>query len=344
MNTLEKKLTYARAEKAKIDLGLSESPLGPSPHVIDAITHAAKNSHHYPQDEKKLIAKLAEYHGISEETILLGAGANELLEDYLKLLAIRKNVVVPSATFPESVACVTTLQGEIRRVPIKQDFAIDLEALLHACDENTGAIHLCNPNNPTGIWTNPQEIYKLADASPVPLLISEASADYVHATMIDSRYLHPNIIIVRSLSKSHGLAGLRIGYSVASAEIITKMKRHLRSYRLSSIAIAAAIAALNDTKHLQKSIAYTLNEAKWLAQEMQKLGFDVTPSHSQTFIARVPKRYACATEFCREVQKRGVAVVDCSLYAGLEAYIRVSPQMRETNQTFIKILTQIQGG
>ncbi|MDN3507889.1 MAG: aminotransferase class I/II-fold pyridoxal phosphate-dependent enzyme [Simkaniaceae bacterium] len=200
MNTLTKKHTYATDKKAAVDLGLSENPLGASPHVIDAITHTAKTSHIYPISEKQLISKLAEYHGISEDSILLGAGANELLEDYLKVFAIRKSVVVPTASFPESVTCVKTLQGCVRSVPLNSNFTLNIKGLLSACKNDTALIHLCNPNNPTGIWTDRDLIYKLADTSPVPLLISEAGADYVGKTMIDNQYLHPNIIIVRSLS------------------------------------------------------------------------------------------------------------------------------------------------
>ena len=344
MQKLKEKYTYAKDEKSKVDLGLSENPLGASLNVIKAITHAAETSHLYPIEEKKLTSKLAEYHGISEDSILLGAGANELLEDYLKVFAIKKTVVAPSATFPESVACVKTLQGCVRTVPLKSNFTLNIKGLLDACEKNTGLIHLCNPNNPTGIWTEASHLYKLADASPVPLLISEASADYVGKTMIDSNTLHPNIIIVRSLSKAYGLAGLRIGYSVASPAIIAKMKRNLRSYRLSSIAIAAAIAALNDRNHLKQSIEYTLNEKHWLMDEMRKLGFEVVPSHGQIFIARVPQQCVNATQFCEMALKQEIAVVDCSLYQGLDHYIRISPQLRATNKQFIKILKQILGG
>jgi len=98
---------------------------------------------------------------ISEDTIFLGAGANELLEDFLKVLALNKNIVAPSATFPESVACMATLEGAVHTVSLHCDMSLNLDALLKAVKPDTGLIHFCNPNNPTGIWTEPSPTFLL---------------------------------------------------------------------------------------------------------------------------------------------------------------------------------------
>ena len=333
--------TYAIEERAAIDLTLSENPLGPSPKAIHAIKDQARKSHLYPDEEKKLVALIAEHHSISEESILLGAGANQLLEDFLKVFALKKSIVVPSATFPESVACMTTLQGSVDTVSLSSNLTLDLEGLLRACHPNTGLIHLCNPNNPTGIWTEPNLVLELVKLSPVPILISEAGADFVGETLIDQ--LHSNLIVVRSFSKAYGLAGLRIGYSVASPEVIAKMKRCLISYRVSSVAIAAARAAMQDQDHLKKSIAYVLREKHWLMQKMSDLGFQVVPSRGQNFIARVPKEFRSADHFSAILKQYDTAVVNCSLYPGLEQYIRISPQKQKINKKFILILKQMKG-
>lgn len=335
--------TYAKTQRASVDLSLSENPLGPSPKAIESIIKTAETLHHYPNQEKTLITLLAQHHDITEDMILLGAGANQLLEDYLKVFALNKSIVVPSATFPESVACMTTLNGAVKIVPLHGDFNLDLHALRKTCTSDTAFIHLCNPNNPTGIWTACGPLTELAKVSPVPLLISEASADFVGQTLIN-RSLHPNIIVVRSFSKAYGLAGLRIGYSIASPEKISHMKSNLRSYRVSSLAISAAIAALQDQEHLKKSIAYILQEKSWLMQEMQALDFKIIPSQGQTFIAQIPKEFGNAHHFCRIAKQYDMAVVNCSLYAGLDQYIRVSPQRHITNKKFILILKKIKGG
>lgn len=329
--------TYAPMQRTTIDLSLSENPLGPSPKVIEAIIHAAGKLHVYPDKEKTLIALIAQHHNIAEETVLLGAGANQLLEDFLKVFALRKNIVVPSATFPESVACMTTLNGSVKIVPLHCNLSLNLGELLKACVSDTRLIHLCNPNNPTGIWTASSQLLELAEHSPVPILVSEAGADFVGKTMIDRR-LHPKIIVVRSFSKAYGLAGLRVGYSVASPEITAIMKSNLRSYRVSSLAITAAIAALRDQEHLQKSIAYILQEKAWLIREMSALGFKIVPSQGQTFIAQIPKKFGCANHFCAIARQYDVAVVNCSLYPGLDQYIRISPQKHVINKKFVLIL------
>lgn len=335
--------TYAKHQRAAVDLSLSENPLGPSPKAIKSIVKTAETLNLYPNQEKTLITLLAQHHDIPEDMILLGAGANQLLEDYLKVFALNKCIVVPSATFPESVACMATLNGSVKIVPLQGDFSLDLHALRKTCTSHTAFIHLCNPNNPTGIWTACGLLEELAKVSPVPLLISEASADFVGQTLIN-RSLHPNIIVVRSFSKAYGLAGLRIGYSIASPEKIAHIKSNLRSYRVSSLAISAAIAALQDQEHLKKSIAYILQEKTWLMQEMQALDFKIIPSQGQTFIAQVPKEFGNAHHFCHIAKQYDMAVVNCSLYAGLDQYIRVSPQKHIINKKFILILKKIKGG
>lgn len=335
--------TYATDQRAAVDLSLSENPLGPSPKATDSIIKAAEILHLYPDKEKTLITLLAQHHDIADDMILLGAGANQLLEDYLKVFALNKSIVVPSATFPESVACMATLNGSVKVVPLHCDLSLDLYALRETCTSDTAFIHLCNPNNPTGIWTECGQLSELAKVSPVPLLISEASADFVGQTMIN-RSLHPNIIVVRSFSKAYGLAGLRIGYSIASPEKIAQMKSKLRSYRVSSLAIVAAIAALQDQEYLQKSIAYILQEKAWLMNEMRALDFKIIPSRGQTFIAQVPKEFGNADHFCNIAKQYDMAVVNCSLYAGLDQYIRVSPQKHIINKKFILILKKIKGG
>lgn len=335
--------TYATTQRATIDLSLSENPLGASPKATEAIINAAGKLHIYPDDEKTLIASIAQHHNIAEDMILLGAGANQLLEDYLKVFALNKSIVVPSATFPESVACMSTLNGSVKIVPLHCDLSLNLDALRKTCTSDTALIHLCNPNNPTGIWTECSQLLKLAELSPVPLLVSEASADFVGQTIIN-RSLHPNIIVVRSFSKAYGLAGLRIGYSIASPEKIAQMKSNSRSYRVSSLAITAAIAAIQDQEYLRKSIAYILQEKAWLMREMSTLDFKIIPSQGQTFIAQIPNKFGNANHFCTIAKQYDMAVVNCSLYPGLDQYIRISPQKNVINKKFILILKKIQGG
>lgn len=336
--------TYAITQRTAIDLSLSENPLGSSPHSRQAIIDAVENAHLYPTQEQDLIALIAKKHGIEEECILLGAGANQLLEDCLKIFALKRTLVVPAATFPESVACMAPFDGDVKPVLLNACFTLDLDALLEACTAETGMIHLCNPNNPTGIWTELSQLLAMAQKSSVPILISEAGADFVGQTMIGPS-LPSNVIVVRSFSKAYGLAGLRIGYAVASQEKITLMKSQLRSYRVSSLAIAAAIAAMQDQKHLEDSISYMLQEKAWLMREMSAMGFTIVPSQGQTFIAKVPKTFGGSAHcFCSMTKPYGIGVVDCSLYPGLSQYIRISPQTHASNKKFILILKHIKKG
>ncbi|WCR56958.1 pyridoxal phosphate-dependent aminotransferase [Rickettsia asembonensis] len=271
---------------------------------------------------------------------MVGAGANQLLEDVLKIYALNQGIIVLSVTFPESVACITTLGGYAKTISLKTDFTLDLKALLTGLEPDIALIHICNPNNPTGIWHSPRELISLADDLTVPLVVSEASADFIGNTILNHA-IHKNIILVRSFSKAYGLAGLRMGYIVASEERINYMKRRLGSYRANSFGIAGAIAALQDSEHLNSSVNYLLQEKLYLMDSLKALGFEVIPSHSQTFIAKIPKYFSDATTFCQTIAKYNMAVVNCSLYEGLEQYIRIAPQKHHINKQFILTLTKI---
>lgn len=330
--------TYAPKKRAELDLTLSENPLGPSPKAIQAIIDASQTVHQYP-NEDELVDLLSQHHNISKERILLGAGANQLLEELLTIYALGKTIIVPTATFPESVGCMPKIKGSVKRIPLHIDFSLDLKGLLNALEPNTACIHLCNPNNPTGIWTDQNLLKELACQSSVPLIISEAGIDFVSGVRKDD--FSSNTIVVRSLSKSYGLAGLRIGYCIASSEIIEELKLSMRSYRICSLALVGAVAALQDQDHLRRSIDYIQAEKAWLMKEMSALGFSIIPSQGQTFIAKVPKAIGTANQFCQLASAYGVAVVNCSLYEGMDAYIRISPQRREINQKYISKLNVI---
>lgn len=334
------KYTYATTCRLPIDLSLSENPLGPSPRVLKAMIEALEAIHEYPHDEQTLISLIAKHHQIDENTILLGAGANELLEEVLKNFALGRRIISPSATFPETVACMKALQGSVDSVALQENMQLDLDRLLQAIKPDSALISICNPNNPTGIWTNQNDLVRLAECSPIPLLISEAGADFVKKTII-----HPgmpsNIIVVRSFSKGYGLAGLRIGYLVASPEIIAKMKMNSRSYRINTLGISAAIAALEDQEYLEQSIHYLLEEKEWLMDQMETLNYRVIPSHGQSFIAEVPEKFESAAHFCEIARSYGVGVIDCALYPSLERFIRISPRKRNINKKFVQTIKKI---
>lgn len=332
--------TYAHTNRVTIDLTLAENPLGPAPKVMQAIANAANKVNEYPREGQRLIELLAKYHKIDVDNIMLGAGANQLIEDVFKVYALNAGIVMPSATFPEAIGSITTLGGYAKTVPLKGDFSLDLEGLLSGIEPGIALIHLCNPNNPTGIWHKPDELLALADRATVPLFVSEVGTDFIGDSLINYD-LHPNIIVVRSFSKSYGLAGLRIGYVVAAKERIVYLKKRLRSYSVNSLAIAAAIAALEDQEYLHSSIEFILKEKAYLMDRMSILGFEIVPSQGQTFIAKVPKRFSNASDFCDIIAQSGIAVINCSLYEGLEQYIRVSPQKHEVNEKYISILARI---
>ncbi|MEN9653955.1 MAG: hypothetical protein RL235_67, partial [Chlamydiota bacterium] len=264
-----------------------------------------------------------------------------LLESFLKLYLIeKKRVVIPTGNFPESVSAVHSLGGVVDGILLEANTqAIDLDAMLQACCPTTTAcVHLCNPNNPTGLWINLEQLLEFTtQVAPIPVCVSEANADFIGQTLISSS-MPSNLVVVRSFSKAHGLAGLRVGYAVAAPEVIRRFKENTRNFRVSTLSQVAALAALDDVEHLRESVSYMLREKQRLMESMADFGFGVVASEGHTFIAKVPPCWGSADSLCSKLAQEKVAVVNCSIYPGLSEYIRIAPQSVETNDQFIAVM------
>jgi len=245
-----------------IRLHRNESAHGPSPKALAAMRDAATHAARYPDAAAaSLRRKLAAFHRVTVDRVVLGCGSTEVLDMALRAFGGRGKTIVTARPTFETVARLAPRAGlRTVGVPLANDHSHDLDAMRERVDARTGLIYICNPHNPTGSLTKRQEIDALLDKLPgdVHVIVDEAYHDFVghsadYRTLID-RTNDPRLIVLRTFSKIHGLAGLRVGYGIAAASTAMTLRAYASSNDISMIAARAAAAALEDPEYVRTSV------------------------------------------------------------------------------------------
>jgi histidinol-phosphate aminotransferase len=245
-----------------IRLDRNENPYGPSPLAIAAMREGLEYANRYPDSFKALREKIAGHHRVKAEQILLGCGSSEILKITADaFLKPGKKLVMATPTFPLLSFYAQNNGIEVAAVPLAGDRSHDLEAMLVKADSSTGLVYICNPNNPTGTVTARPAIDEFLRRLPsgIPVVIDEAYHEYVtpsasYVSLIDRPAGDGRTIVARTFSKIYALAGVRIGYAVASPEIAESLWPFSLQFGENTLGIKAAMAALDDTAHVQQSV------------------------------------------------------------------------------------------
>ncbi len=243
-----------------IKIASNENPLGPSPRALEAAVNALRQSHRYPDGSGHLLREaLAALHRLPASQILLGNGSTELVELLARTFLGRDGwAIMAGQSFVMYRIAVTAVNGRAREVPLN-GMRHDLEAMAAACGPQTVLVYIANPNNPTGTYVTAEQIERYFDRLPAGLItvLDEAYAEYIdrpdYPSGLDLLRQGKRIVVLRTFSKIYGLAGLRIGYCAAPADLVEGMERVRSPFNTSRIAQAAALAALEDEEHLERS-------------------------------------------------------------------------------------------
>lgn len=273
--------------KEAIKLASNENPLGPSPKAIEALRRALAGVHRYPEGRGTMLrAKLADRFKVSPDEVILGNGSNEIIELLVRgFVTAGDEAVMAELTFSLYPLMVTVARGTPVKVPLKEG-RHDLDAMAAAVTPKTRLIFLCNPNNPTGTMVNAADLNRFLAALPdsVVVVIDEAYVDYVTAPdfprSIELRLSGPPVIILRTFSKLHGLAALRIGYAVARRELIAYLDRIHQPFNTNGLAQIAAAAALEDEPHLAASRRVNEESKASLYALFTELGWTALPTQA----------------------------------------------------------------
>lgn len=333
-----------------VKLASNENPLGPGPHALDAIAAAASELARYPDANGfELKAALAQRHGVAPACITLGNGSNDVLVLLAEsFLAPGREAVYSRHAFAVYALAVqatgaTHRVAEAHPAGHPQALGHDLGAMLACIGPQTRMVFIANPNNPTGTWLDADALEEFIARLPpqVIAVVDEAYAEYVRepgypdATCWLARY--PNLVVTRTFSKAFGLAGLRIGYAVSSAEIADILNRIRQPFNCSSLAQAAALAALDDAEHLARSVALNSAELERVAAACTGLGFGVAPSVGNFLLVDMGRE---AQPLFEALLREGVIVRPVANY-GLPNHLRISIGTTAENHRLISALEKV---
>lgn len=308
---------YVPGEQPRVQrllkLNTNEHPYGPSPRALEAIRAEANELLRlYPDaDSTPLREAVAKLYGVQPDQVMPGNGSDEVLAHVFNALFRHGNrpLVMPDITYSFYRTYCRLYDIPVKLVPLADDFTLRADDYI-GLEEQPAGIIFANPNAPTGIMLPLPEIARIAAANPdVAVVVDEAYVDFGGETAIALLERHPNIVVIHTLSKSRALAGLRVGYSVASREItegIQRVKDSFNSYPLDRLAIAAAVAAIEDTEYFQAMTRKVVEARETLSQQLRTMGFEVLPSRANFVFARHPGHDAL--ELARALREHGILV------------------------------------
>jgi len=321
-----------------VKLASNENPLGMSPKAKAAMERAAGTLERYP-DDFDLKKALAKQTGLGMERIVLGNGSNDVLDLIARVfLAQGRSAVFAQHAFAVYPLATLSTGAELIAVPAK-DYGHDLDAMRAAIRPDTRIVWIANPNNPTGTFLPYPQLKAFLQSVPadVVVVLDEAYNEYLPpAERVDTvAWLaeFPNLIVTRTFSKIYGLAGLRIGYALASAEIADLMNRVRQPFNCNNLALAAAVAALDDHEFVARS--YELNRAgmEMIIAGLKRLGLAHIPAHGNFVTFKV----ADAAGVNQRLLKQGVIVRPIGGY-GLPDWLRVTIGTESENLRFLEAL------
>jgi len=327
-----------------IILDSNENPLGPSPHAVEAIRSALLAANRYPEDDSTpLRSKLAAYHEVPIEQVLVTAGSTGMLALLSEtLLGPGLNAVTSERSFILYSMAVHATGAQLFETPMR-NHGFDLDAILGAINEHTRIVFLANPNNPTGTMVDAPAVEQFLAEVPghVVVVLDEAYYEYADYFAQQRRveysrslsYLRHGapVVVLRTFSKAHGLAGLRVGYGLGPAELLAYCARMRNTFSVSSIAQTAALAAMDDLDHIARTVSNNAEQAQILGARLSELGFGVLPTWANFLYCDLGRDAARITE---QLRIQGVSVRALGGW-GAPNCMRVSVGTPEQNRFFL---------
>ena len=327
-------------EASIVKLASNENPRGASPKAVKAMRAAIGETGRYPDGNGFALKEaLSRRYGLSADRIVIGNGSNDVLEMAARAFLAPGSSTVYSEHAFAVYPLVTQATGATGIVVPAREFGHDLEAMLKAIRGDSRIVFVANPNNPTGTWIAPKTIRSFLENVPADVLVilDEAYNEYLEPELRGDtvRWLEdfPNLVISRTFSKAHGLAGLRVGYGFAHPQVADLMNRVRQPFNVSHIGQAAAVAALFDDEFVEQSTLLNKQGMNTLTVGFRRLGLSWIPSHGNFVSCKVGQ----GAEIFRRLLKHGVIVRPIAAY-GMPEYLRVSIGTEAENARFLSAL------
>jgi len=325
-------------------LARNENPYGPSPAARRAIADAASEGCYYANGgEKRLTAMIAERHGLTPAHVLIGSGSTEVLNCATMAIGQGHAIVAPNLTFDPPIRYAETKGAKIVRVPLGADMGIDLKAIAAAITPETRLVHICNPNNPTGMMLSGDKLRAFVKAAGpgVTVLLDEAYNELTDqpdaSSLVDRVRAGDNVIVARTFSKVYGMAGLRIGYALASPELIAKLKPWSMSVGGNTAGLAGAIASYQDEAFVRSSKARIVEARQTITEGVGKAGLTALPSSTNFVFVKVKDAEAVRARLA----DRGIIIR--GPYGEWTQWSRVSTGRMEDVKRYVAALPEVTG-
>jgi len=334
----------AAAASGEIDLSSNENPYGPSPAALEAMTRSQAVAGRYPDTAEQATAEaIAQLHGVSPDRVVLGCGSSEVLRLCdAAFLGPGRTVVAAHPTFEAVLHYAKVTKAEPVTVPLTADFRHDLPAMARACDGRTGLVYVCNPNNPTGTIVTGDEILAFLETVPATatVVVDEAYHHFVEAPAYRSAVgtidRFPNVVVTRTFSKIYGMAGMRLGYAVASVANAEALRAHASWSNANAAVLAAAQACLADAGLVARQRERLNGTRGWLVAELTRDGWRTIPS--ETNFVMIDTR-GDVKPLIEALAVRGIRVG--RRFAALPTWLRVTIGTPEETRAFLEALRAI---
>jgi histidinol-phosphate aminotransferase len=323
-------------------LSANETPLGPSPNAVEIYNKSAASLADYPEGTSRVLRQaIGRVFGLDPDRIICGAGSDEILNLLAHTYLGHGDEAISTTHGFLVYPIATTASGAKNVVAPETDFTADVDAILQRVTPRTKLVWLANPNNPTGTYLPFDEVRRLRAGLPehVLLVLDAAYSDYVsrndYELGIELVATTENTVITHTFSKIHGLAALRVGWMFGPAHIVDAVNRIRGPFNVSTPAMLAAAAAIEDTAHVQMSRAHNEQWRNWLTEEIQKLGLKVTPSVTNFVLIHFPLESGrTSAEADAFLTKRGLVLRALNNY-GLPHALRMSIGTEEANRLVV---------
>jgi histidinol-phosphate aminotransferase len=321
-----------------VKLNTNESALPPSPKVIAAIKAAASDSLRlYPSSTAAPARQaIAKHFGLDVAQVTLGNGADELIEMCLRAFVdAGDRVAFPTPTYPLLEPMCRLHEAVPSPNPSGEMFTWSSELM----DDPAPLKFLVNPNSPTGTWHAGPSVERAVARSKGVVVLDEAYVDFAFESQVGLLARHDNLLILRTMSKSYALAGLRIGFALGSPELIAALDAVKDSYNLDRLAIVAATAAIEDEEHHRKIVDHVVAERRWLELQLHELGFEHSPSEANfVFVKPAASNVAAAVVDALREQRILVRYYDRDPIAG---WFRITVGTRDQHERLLEALKEI---
>jgi histidinol-phosphate aminotransferase len=330
-----------------VKLASNENPLGPAPLARAAFAACGDSLGRYPDSNGSVLkGALARQLGVAETALTLGNGSNDVLELIARAFVGPEHEVIFSEHAFLVYALVTQAVGARAMLTPARRFGHDLEAMASALSSRTRLVFIANPNNPTGTWIAHRSLERFLRAVPADVLVvvDEAYFEYVeepeYPNCVPWVARYPNVIVTRTFSKVYGLAALRVGYAVSNPMIADLLNRLRQPFNVNLPAQRAAVAALQDSEHLARSLALNRNGMAQLEHSLQQLGLRYIPSVGNFICVDVGRS---GRDVYQALLPKGVIARPVDNY-GLANFLRVTVGREAENSRFIEALRSVLTG